>query len=117
MATERRGRNTSGNGDQMQNVEVQRVPGQGSSDGENENPVRVFYTKAFLAHYRHIRGGKRTDTKGCGMCQKGLDAVLVPATEESTVPRASVVPSARIDEEKADTPAPDSRRPWWYRNE
>lgn len=101
-------RTTPGNGNDMQDMEVQGVPGPGQSQSRDGGGDRYLNTRTLLSHYRHLQGRGRLSLTGCPVCVNGLEGALIPIEEKK--PEPVVVPSDRADEGKTDSHAPDN---WW----
>lgn len=79
-----------------------------TTEGGRADTDRVFNTRDFLFHHRHIRNGRPWGTvKRCSMCQGSL-APFLPSAQD--VRESLVVPDTGTDKEEADTSAqPDSK--------
>lgn len=79
---------------------------------KDEDGVRLFDGRRFLAHYRHVKAGVAT-RDGCAFCEGGVGSVVKDI--ERPVPKPVVVQGDGTDEE-GDTTSP---RPngWPYERE
>lgn len=110
MAVDRqRARISSGH--DLQDVSVSGVSGPPASAVRIASDDRVFNFRAFVAHYRHLKGGIG-DLKGCEFCAGGPEAVSLVV--EAPVPESGVDSSAGADKEKDPSYAPGDDVPWRF---
>ena len=109
-------RKTASGRDDLQNLPVQGLPGQGPGVVGSQNHDRVFDVRAFLIHYRHLKAGDRVGSQ-CPFCQSGPEALLLPAQKAPAVQEPAVPDGPPADQER-DPPSPpgggDSRPDRWF---
>ncbi len=93
----------------MQNMEVQGVPGSPQGDGTPPDRERILNGRTILFHYAHVKGGRRR-SQGCPFCTRGLDGATT--IRQSDEPGNGVVQSDRTDEEGNASYSYDRDWPW-----
>ncbi len=106
------GRPTDSNANDVQDMGMQRMPGQDPSPGQNAYTIRGGAIKAIVVHHAHLKKNPGSFSKKCDVCRGRVGPVLEAIPEAPPKEENTVVPGDGADEEGATTPTPDSGWPW-----
>lgn len=98
----------------VQDVELSRVPGSAPVDGADADGIRVLDTRSYLLHYAHLQDAaeKGHSPANCGKCGEGVEAFLGSVSEglPGRSADAGVVQGGGSDEEGPTAPPSASGR-------